>query len=206
MTDSALSYEERFPEAFRQSFGRRFGPAMLLIGLALNLVNAVWFFDLPNVIRQAHWERTGLYLSEWISYDVKSEFRLSATGITPKYPKFSPLGPDPHPDWVLQNADGTVTVLVDGSGRSVTFSPTQAMVANNGETARLQLGGDLPHLIGAAPDWLQNNDDSFTADLGFAGQVRLENDRVKVSRRFLGWPNFIFDTSSRFFGKSTGWR
>ena len=204
MTDAALFYEERFPDAFRQSFGRRFGPVMLVAGLALYLVYAVWFFDLPKVIRQAHWERTGLYLSEWISYDVQPEFRLSTTGITTKYPKFSPLGSDPHPDWVVENTDGTVTVLVDGIGRSVTFSTAEAIVANNGETAKLQLGGDIPHLIGAAPAWLLNNDDSFTADLGFGGQVRVENDRVKVSRRFLGWPNFIFDTDSPFFGKSAG--
>ena len=29
-------------------------------------------------------------------------------------------------------------------------------------------------------------------------------DRVKVRKRFLGWPNFIFDTDSPFFGKSAG--
>ena len=77
MSAPALSYEERFPEAFHVPVWRRFGPLFLLGGLVLYLIYAVWFFDLVNVVRTAHWERTGIYLSQWISYDVQPEFRLS---------------------------------------------------------------------------------------------------------------------------------
>ncbi len=114
MTAPALSYEERFPEAFRMPFWRRFGPVLLVASLALYLVYAVWFFNLPYVISTAHWERTGVYLSQWISYDVQPEFRFDNSGITAKYPRFSPLGSDPHPDWVIANANGTMTVEMTG--------------------------------------------------------------------------------------------
>jgi phosphonate transport system permease protein len=40
--------------------------------------------------------------------------------------------------------------------------------------------------------------------MGFAGEVRVTADRVKVRKRFLGWANFVFDTRSPFFGKSAG--
>ena len=40
--------------------------------------------------------------------------------------------------------------------------------------------------------------------MGFAGEVRVAVDRVKIRKRFLGWPNFLFDTNSPFFGKSPG--
>ena len=40
--------------------------------------------------------------------------------------------------------------------------------------------------------------------MGFAGEVRVEADRVKIRKRFLGWANFIFDPQSPFFGKSIG--
>ena len=38
--------------------------------------------------------------------------------------------------------------------------------------------------------------------MGFAGEVGLKADRVKIRKRFLGWANFIFDPQSPFFGKS----
>lgn len=205
MSAPALSYEERFPEAFHIPAWKRFGPILLLGGLVLYLIYAVWFFDLVNVVRTAHWERTGIYLSQWISYDVQPEFRIEEDGITPKYPRFSPLGDNPHPDWVITNPDGTLTVLVDGPGGEITFSKTDATVIKGSEKAQVKLGGDAPHLVGPALPWLAlNGDGDVVADFGFAGQVRLENDRVKVFKRFLGWPNFIFDTSSPFFGKSAG--
>ena len=198
----ALSYEERFPEAFKQPFWQRFGPLALLVGLALYLVYAVWFFDLPAVLRGAHWERTGIYLSQWISYDVQPEFRLDTPAITPKFPAYSALGDDPHPDWVLANKDGSYTVLIDGAGKSVTFTKSAATVVSDGATAQVRIGGNKPLIAGTPPAWLVDKGDEIVASMGFAGDVRIANDRIKVRKRFLGWANFVFDTQSPFFGRS----
>ncbi len=85
----------------------------------------------------------------------------------------------------------------------MTFNKTDATVVNGLETGKVRLGGSVPQIVGAAPAWLTlNGDGDVIADFGFAGQVRIETDRVKVFKRFLGWPNFIFDTQSPFFGKS----
>jgi phosphonate transport system permease protein len=67
----------------------------------------------------------------------------------------------------------------------------------------VKLGGDSPVVVGPRPGWLVPDEDGdLVADYGFAGQLLVENDRVKVNRRTLGWPNFFFDTDSKFFGKS----
>lgn len=213
MTDAALSgndlspaapsYEERFPEAFRQPFWRRYGPVVFFLGVVLYLVYAVWFFDVGNVIRSGHWERAGLFLSDWISWNATAEFRTSGGAVTPRYPKFSPLGDDPHPDWVIVNADGTTTIEVAGKGGAVTMSTTDAYVTKDGQTVHVKLGGDQPVVAGQAPGWFKPNDDGdLVADFGFTGQIQVENDRVKINKRFLGWPNFFFDVDSPFFGKS----
>jgi len=205
VTDSALSYEERFPEAFRQPFWRRFGPVIFVLGLVLYLFYAWWFFDVGNVIRSGHWDRAGLFLSDWVSWNASAEFRTSGGKVTPRYPKFSPLGDDPHPDWVIANADGSTTIEVTGQAGAVTMSATDAFVIKDGSTAHVKLGGDKPVIIGADPGWFRLDDDGdLVADFGFSGQILVENDRVKVNRRFLGWPNFFFDSDSPFFGKSAG--
>ena len=205
MTDAALSYEERFPEAFRRPFWRRFGPLVFLIGLVLYFVYAVWFFDVGNVMRSGHWDRAGLFLSDWVSWSVTAEFRTSSGAVAPRYPKYSPLGTDPHPDWVLANGDGTTTVEIAGKTDSVTVGPADAFVSKGGETVHVKLGGDKPTIVGAAPAWFAPNDDGdLIARYGFSDQILVENDRIKVNRRFFGWPNFFFDTDSPFFGKSAG--
>jgi len=205
LSQAAQSYEERFPEAFHQPFWRRFGPVIFFLGMVLYLFYATWFFDVGNVIRSGHWERAGLFLSDWISWNAPTEFRTSGGTVTPRYPKFSPLGDDPHPDWVIVNGDGTTTIEVTGKAGSVTMSATDAYVTKDGQTAHVKLGGDNPVVVGQAPAWLTPDDDGdLVADYGFTGQILVENDRVKVNKRFLGWPNFVFDTDSKFFGKSAG--
>lgn len=198
------SIEERFPQVFRRPFHKRFGPLLLLGGILLYLLYALWFFNLPQVLRESHWERLPLFLTQWISYDVQPIFRLDEPQITAKYPRFSVLGPNPNPDWVKTNADGSVTVLIDGTAKSVTFTKTQATIIANGETVPVALDSGKPLVSGPVPNWVTVHEDEVVADMGFAGEVRVAPDRVRIRKRFLGWANFVFDTRSPFFGKSAG--
>jgi phosphonate transport system permease protein len=200
----AASIQERYPEVFNPPFLKRFGPLLTVVALVLYGFYAVWFFEIPRIVSEAHWERVGLYLGEWVSYDVQPEFRLSGAKITPRYPRFSPLGDDPHPDWVKQNDDGSMTVSISGDRKVVDISKTQVTIVNRGENVVVNLTSGQPKVVGAAPPWMTVYDDTVTADLGFAGDVSIDVDRVKLRKRFLGWPNFIFDTQSKFFGKSAG--
>ncbi|PZM16069.1 phosphonate ABC transporter, permease protein PhnE [Rhizobium tubonense] len=198
----AASIEERFPEAFNPPLVKRFGSLLTLIALLLYGIYSVWFFDLPKLMAEAHWERVGIFLSQWISYDVQPEFRLSDSDISIHYPRFSPLGDDPHPDWVLQRGDGTVKVEVAGESKTVTISKSEVTVVAHGQSVAVSLSSGQPKVLGPVPAWMTVYDDNVLANLGFAGDVSIDNDRVKIRKRFLGWPNFIFDTQSKFFQKS----
>ena len=204
LTDAshAASIEERFPQAFNPPFRKRFGGLLVVIGLLLYALYSIWFFQLPKILGEAHWDRVGIFLSQWVSYDVQPEFRLSGDQVAPHYPRFSPLGDDPHPDWVKANADGSTTVEVAGKAKMIEITKTEVTVVANGERVAVSLVSGQPKVIGPVPAWMTVYDDNVLADLGFAGDVSIDNDRVKIRKRFLGWPNFIFDTSSKFFEKS----
>ncbi|MER9307532.1 phosphonate ABC transporter, permease protein PhnE [Mesorhizobium sp. M0293] len=202
--DEIQSIEEHFPQVFKRPFQKRFGPLLLLGGTLVYLLYALWFFNLPQVMRESHWERLPLFLTQWISYDVQPIFRLDEPQITAKYPRFSVLGPNPNPDWVKTNADGSVTILIDGTAKSITFNKTQATIIANGETVAVGLGTGKPLISGPVPGWITAHEDEVVADMGFAGEARVAVDRVRIRKRFLGWANFVFDTRSPFFGKSAG--
>ena len=197
-----IAIEERFPEVFHRPAYKRFWPLFLVAGTVLYLAYALWFFSLPQVLRESHWERLPLFLTQWISYDLQPEFRLDQPQITPKYPRFSALGENPNPDWVIKNPDSTFTVLIDGPAKSVTFDKEQATLVANGRTVKVALTSGKPVISGEVPDWITAHDDEVVARMGFVGEVRVTVDRVKVRKRFLGWANFVFDTRSPFFGKS----
>ncbi|MFC3325555.1 phosphonate ABC transporter, permease protein PhnE [Mesorhizobium cantuariense] len=200
--DEIKAIEERYPHVFRRPAYRRFGPLLLFVGTLLYLVYALWFFSLPQVLRESHWERLPLFLTQWVSYDLQPEFRLHQPEITPKYPRFSALGENPNPDWVIKNADGSFTVRIDGQAKSVTFDKTYATIVAHGQTVPVALTSGKPVISGPVPDWVTVHDDEIVAKMGFVGEVRVTVDRVKVRKRFLGWANFVFDTRSPFFGKS----
>lgn len=197
--------EARYPEYFHRSFRQRFGGLMILVATLLYGLYAIWFFDLPKLLAEAHWERAGIYLSQWVSYDVQPDLRIQDDGsIEVRYPRFSPLGDNPHPDWVINNSDGSITVSVSGTSRSVTVSKSETIVTAHGVSVPVDVSSGAPKVVGPVPDWMTVYDDNVLADLGFAGDVSISVDRVKVRKRFLGWANFIFDTQSSFFDKPVG--
>lgn len=197
--------ETRYPEYFHQSFRQRFGGLMILIATLLYSLYAVWFFDLPKLFVEAHWERVGIYLSQWVSYDVQPEFRIEDDGsIDIRYPRFSPLGDNPNPDWLVNNPDGSITVSISGTSRTVTVSKSETIVTAYGVSVPVDVFGGAPKVVGPVPGWMTVYDDNVLADLGFAGNVSISVDRVKMRKRFIGWANFIFDTQSSFFDKPVG--
>jgi phosphonate transport system permease protein len=204
MSVGELTLQQRYPEVFRQSPLKRFGPLVLVIGVVAYIFYAVWFFNLPQILSTAHWERMGIYLSQWISYDIQPNFRLDQEKIAPQYPRLSALGNDPHPDWVKTDPAADKWEVDVDAAHSVTFTKATATIVNGADTVELLLTSGKPIVQGDPPAWLRVYPDEVVADFGFAGEIRVAADRVKVRKRFLGWPNFIFDTNSPFFGKSAG--
>lgn len=204
MTDATLTLEQRYPAVFKQSVLKRFAPLIALIAVVLYLLYAIWFFALPTVISQGKWDRLGDYMQQWIAYDVNAEYRLDGPTIVGKYPRFSVLGKDPHPDWLIPR-EGGYSIELGGPGQSVTFTKTAATLTNAGASVDLDLTGtEVRVLTQDLPSWFVVKSGEAIADMGFVGDVRVSTDRVKFRKRAFGWPNFLFDINSPFFGKSTG--
>src|SRR5690242_25624 len=141
----------RYPEVFGRARGRRFVPLLVLVGVIAYCAYVVWFFAIPSIVMRAHWERAGDYLSQWIAYDVRPEFRLRNGTIETRWSRFSPLGEHPHPDWIVVGDKGAVTVTIDGPENAMTIAPAAVTVTRGGESATFDMSGAMPKIQGTLP-------------------------------------------------------
>ena len=86
MTANAADLRQKYPELFGGFRAPALAPLLGAVLVVAYLAYAVWFFGVPGVIASAHWERFGIYLSQWISYDIQPSFRLDQAQITPVSP------------------------------------------------------------------------------------------------------------------------
>jgi len=269
--------KEQFPEVFRPSFGRRFGLQIGILGLIAYFIFAWNLFSVGQILKRADWDLAGIYLADWISYEVRPDIEMTPDGaLAVGFPKYSPLGFDPKPEW-LEVETGTVvrkivTPTPDQNNRTAASSGTPENTASrgfsfmnpgakgtSGGSVGAQMGTDgsadntlavasetieapvrVTALVGNGsvevfpgrvvlsreaesvilnvednvgvtaesplPDWAVQNSEKakVTAYFGFAGRVIIDDDEVKIRKRFVGWENFLFDTTSPFWGKSFG--
>jgi phosphonate transport system permease protein len=201
MTAAQLAeIENRHPDVFHRSLLKRYTPLFVALGCLLYVVYCWWFFSIGTVIAGGQWERANLYARQWYSYDLRPTIRFTGTEAKITYPRYSPLGNNPNPDWVNQAGD---RVTVDfGSSGSVSADSKLVTVDHRGETLTMVLEPDGAKPQGALPGWATLREDEVKVDFGFAGEARISPERVSISRRFFGWPNFVFDPNSPFWGKS----
>ena len=72
---------------------------------------------------------------------------------------------------------------------------------NNATVDAAEAGAKLPL---DAPSNMSLKGGRVTVDYGFIGLAEIRNTQVFVRHRYLGWPNFFFDTKSPFFGMELG--
>jgi phosphonate transport system permease protein len=92
------------------------------------------------------------------------------------------------------------------SSTSIDVMPERATIRHNGETLVIPLGGSEIKLDQPLPSWASqpHAGGKVILGLGLPGWAEVETDRVRIRKRFFGWANFVFDTNSRLFGRSTG--
>lgn len=109
--------------------------------------------------------------------------------------------PQTRTEEVVKRADITFD-----SGTSITVVDRTARATHAGETLLIRLDGlGKVTAEGALPRWATqpHPGEKITLTFGFTGWADVDADKVAIHNRFLGWANFIFDTNSPFFGKST---
>lgn len=92
----------RHPEVFKSTFARRFRVPLIILAGLLYAFYCWWFFAIGDVLHRAKWSIAGTYLADWVSYEVRPDIVMDDHGTMQiSYPRFSPLGSDPKPEWVV---------------------------------------------------------------------------------------------------------
>lgn len=203
-SEQIADYENRYPHVFRRPFTKRYMLPMIGLGVLVYMLYCWWFFAIGTVLSEGQWERAGITARQWYSYDVRPTIRMKNDEVKVTYPRFSVLGSNPDPAWIRQN-DGRVSVMF-GADKAVHLNGKAVVVQNDGETLniRLEAEGARPADNAPLPSWARLREDEIQVDFGFSGTARIMPERISINRRFMGWPNFVFDTNSPFWGKSFG--
>jgi phosphonate transport system permease protein len=99
-------YESRFPDIFKPSFFRRFKSAIFIGCGILYALYAWWFFAIGDVMGRANWTIAGSYMADWVTYEVRPDISVRQDGtMRITYPRFTPLGDNPNPDWLRKSSE-----------------------------------------------------------------------------------------------------
>ncbi|WP_274423573.1 phosphonate ABC transporter, permease protein PhnE [Chelativorans sp. YIM 93263] len=263
----------RHPDVFERSPRKRLVVWLITGGIVLYFVFAWWFFSIGQVFANGNWGIAGTYMADWISYEIRPDIEYRQNHLEISFPRFSPLGDNPAPDWLtekratveietespagaaspssstsggflgglsggnesdtsggllgpmesgpssadLPEVDQSVGVRREeavieasvsiGAGKRVDVFPGRVEVSRGDETLILDIvQGERVEPRGPLPDWASQREPGakVLVQFGFAGRAEIEDDEVKIRRRFLGWENFFFDTRSPFFDRSAG--
>lgn len=267
----------RHADVFNRPLVERLRGVLIALGIGLYLVFAWWLFAIGQVVSGGNWDIAGTYLADWVSYEVRPNIDFEEGALAITFPRFSPLGDNPKPDWLVtetavverraappqetavQGSGATsgagflgaldekpaakstdsflgpvggeaktataadaqtplppvepvigrrkAVVRADislGGGNHILVEPERVSVTRNDETLVLDIARNVAvNAAGPLPEWASQRAPGakVIVRFGFAGRAEIEDDEVKVRRRFLGWENFVFDTRSPYWGK-----
>lgn len=287
----------RNPDAFQQPIWKRLGAPITLGICVLYTVFCFWFFSIGKTVSEGNWDIAGAYLADWVSYEVRPDINYATGDIEIEWPRFSPLGENPDPDWIVterglvtlitpQEADSDASTSSDGAGSFMSpnssatsigsagtavplgtdnageaefsfMSPNSAAsstgsdaetnggtsgtvqskstdikegvaraviiiapgseivttaslvsVKHAGQTLEIEVDpfNELVTPRGKLPEWSEQKREGskVLVNFGFAGRAEVRAKEVKVSKRYWGWENFVFDTRSPYWGMSFG--
>lgn len=182
----------------RPLLGRVVAPFWVAV-TGLYLVFCFFFFNVPGVIADAQWERAGTYIADWYSWEAAPRFRFEDGSVTLEWTR-SLLGDSPDPDWIQQSGAGKFVVGFGDADNRVEIAPGSVVAWVRGQSYDIPITAEGAEMPPGAPAQMSFKAGRVTVDFGFIGLAEVRNTQVYVRHRFLGWPNFFFDTKSPFFG------
>jgi phosphonate transport system permease protein len=209
MSAITLSQQERnrlrraHPDVFKPGLFKRWGGLMLLVGALAYLVYGWAFFDIGRTLSEGKWERASVYMADWISWEAQPRYRFQPDGsLQIEHQRFSPLGDNPDPDWMTTLPDGREEVTFGNPADRLEIASTGVVAVLGGVSYDIAFAGEAALLPANAPAEMSEKNGRVSINYGFAGSAEIRTTQVLVRRRFLGWENFWFDTSSPFWGMS----
>jgi phosphonate transport system permease protein len=101
-TEAIDAIVARHPEAFRISIWKRYSAPFGILACVLYSLYCFWFFSVGAVLEKANWHLAGIYLADWVSYEIRPDIEFGDGYLTIGYSRFSELGAHPNPDWVIK--------------------------------------------------------------------------------------------------------
>ncbi|HEV2518884.1 MAG TPA: phosphonate ABC transporter, permease protein PhnE [Devosia sp.] len=163
------------------------------------LVFCFFFFNVPGVIADAKWDRAETYVADWYSWEALPRFRFRGEAVELEWTR-SLLGDKPDPDWIEEVGPSRYVVRFDRPEDRVEIAPGSVVAYVDGVAYPVPLTAEGAVLPANAPASMTLKSGRVTIDYGFVGSAEIRNTQVYVRHRFWGWPNFLFDTKSPFFG------
>jgi phosphonate transport system permease protein len=189
------------PDLFAPGLFKRWGGLMLLAGALAYLVYCWSFFEVGPKLAEGKWERASVYMADWISWEAQPRYRFQPDGtLQIEHQRFSPLGENPDPDWMTALPDGREEVTFGDQSNRIEIATTGVVAVLGGVPYDIAFADEAAMLPADAPAAMSDKNGRVTVDYGFAGSAEIRATQVLVRRRFLGWENFWFDTTSPFWG------
>ena len=199
----AAELRKRHANVFHKPLLGRLMAPLAAVVTAAYLVFCFFFFNIPGVVADAQWERAGSYIADWYSWEAAPRFRFGDDGIKLEWTR-SLLGDNPDPDWIERTGEQGYTVRFGSTDNQVEISPANVVAVIGGRRYPVPISEAGAALSEDAPSQMSLKNGRVTVDFGFIGLAEIRNTQVFVRHRFLGWPNFFFDTKSPFFGMEPG--
>lgn len=89
---TAANVEEiaaRHPAVFAGSRRKQVIRWLIGAGFVAYLAFAWWFFAVGSVLANGNWGIAGVYLADWVSYEIRPNIEFTDEGLTVSYPRFS---------------------------------------------------------------------------------------------------------------------
>jgi len=201
--DEASALRARHPSVFHKPLGQRLLAPLLVLGTLAYVIYCALFFDLPRVLAEAKWDRAGVYIADWYSWEAQPRFRFKDGSVEVEWTR-SLLGDNPNPDWIEATGPHNYAVTFGNPDDRVEISPFNVIAIVDGQRYRVPISEAGAALPDNAPSNMSLKSGRVTVDYGFVGEAEIRNSQVFVRHRYLGWPNFFFDTRSPFFGMDLG--
>ena len=192
--------ETKYPEVFRQSFFQRWG---LLVGGVVTLVYLAFcffFFNVGPALQNGKWDRAAIYIQDWYSWRAQPRLRFEDGRVNAEWSSRGQYAEGAVIGWLTPHDDGSMTATFGGESDRLEITTSQVDVYLDGVAWPVTITADAALAPEGAPAAIEQDGAKVLVHYGFAGQAEIRGNQVVVQRRFLGWANFLYDTSSPLWG------
>ncbi len=194
----------QYPQVFQRSFFQRYGLLLGIGAVLAYLVICFFAFNVGPAFMQGRWDRASSYIQDWYSWRAQPRLRFADGKVEPQWSSRGQYPAGANIDWLQPLPDGGYSVIYGDTANRLDVTPAQVDVYVDGISYPVTVNDDAATAPAGAPAEIRQDGNKVIVEYGFAGQAEIRTSQVYVQRRFLGWANFLFDTDSKFWGKSYG--